>query len=270
MKYNFLKTLAIILPLFFSVVALGQEIEFKDPAGDDIGPGTYTYPTDSVYKKGSFDLLGFSMKASGERFNIDVQVNSTLEDPWKYGVGFSTQMIFVFIDLDNKKGSGFTDGIPGSNIKFFDEQAWDKCIIISPQTQSRIKTEIAAKAKNMASSIIVPVKTKGSGKTISTSIAMNEIGTGDPTKWGYQIVMLGNEGFPSGGDLLSRRVNEYGGQHKFGGGNDEDCDPNVLDLFAGKGIGSLDEVRLQRSMLAYQCPSGSRPGKTATLTMVRK
>src|SRR5690606_1297444 len=28
-----------------------------DPSGDDNGPGTYTYPSNAVYEKGSFDLV---------------------------------------------------------------------------------------------------------------------------------------------------------------------------------------------------------------------
>ena len=49
--------------------------------------------------------------------------------------------------------------------------------------------------------------------------------------------MQSNEGFPAGNDLLTRKVNEYEGQHRFGGGNDGDCDPHVMDILAGKGAG---------------------------------
>ena len=42
--------------------------------------------------------------------------------------------------------------------------------------------------------------------------------------------MQSNEGFPDGKDLLTRKVNEYEGQHRFGGGTDTDCDPHVIDI----------------------------------------
>ena len=54
--------------------------------------------------------------------------------------------------------------------------------------------------------------------------------------------MQSNEGFPDGKDLLTRKVNEYEGQHRFGGGTDGDCDPHVIDILAGNGTGAADEV----------------------------
>ncbi|MEX0677477.1 MAG: glucodextranase DOMON-like domain-containing protein [Pirellulales bacterium] len=50
-------------------VAAGQvdTISFKDPVGDDNGPGSYTYPTDEVYTKGSFDPLNSFFNSFQER-----------------------------------------------------------------------------------------------------------------------------------------------------------------------------------------------------------
>jgi hypothetical protein len=42
--------------------------------------------------------------------------------------------------------------------------------------------------------------------------------------------MQSNEGFPAKTDLLTRKVNEFEGQHRFGGGTDFDNDPQVMDL----------------------------------------
>ena len=72
---------------------------------------------------------------------------------------------------------------------------------------------------------------------------LKDLGAGDPTTWGYQVVMQSNEGFPAATDLLTRKVNEYEGQHRFGGGNDGDCDPHVMDLLAGDGDGRQERDR---------------------------
>jgi carbohydrate-binding DOMON domain-containing protein len=77
-------------------------VEFKDPTGDDKGPGNYTYPTDTVYKPGSFDLTRLAVTKSGANVDFAVDVNSSLEDPWSMGTGFAVQMVFIFI----KTGSG--------------------------------------------------------------------------------------------------------------------------------------------------------------------
>ena len=61
------------------------------------------------------------------------------------------------------------------------------------------------------------------------------------------------KGSPTRRDLLTRKVNEYEGQHRFGGGNDSDCDPHVTDLLAGAATGDKEEIELQKKMLAFEC-----------------
>jgi carbohydrate-binding DOMON domain-containing protein len=245
-----------------------QEVVFKDPVGDDDGPGTYTYPTDAVYTKGSFDITGCKFKVNGDMLDFAVDVNSKLDDPWRMGGGFSVQMIFIFIDTDHKDGSGFTDGAPGLDITFAPADAWDRCVILSPQPPNRVKTEVEAKCATMKTAILVPVKTKGVNRTISGSVALKDLGGGDPMSWGYQVCMQSNEGFPTARDLLVREVNEYEGQHRFGGGNDGDCDPQVIDILAGSAMGEKGEIDLQHKMLAYECNPDGTTKRAAVLTMV--
>src|SRR5262245_25139384 len=85
--------------LLLAGAALAQSgRSFKDPANDDNGPGNYTYPTDGVYKRGSFDMTGFDVKVSGKKVDLGVTFNAALEDPWRMGGGFSVQMVFIFIN----------------------------------------------------------------------------------------------------------------------------------------------------------------------------
>jgi len=260
---------AVVAGALLAAPVLAQEVSFKDPTGDDNGPGTYTYPTDAVYKAGSFDLTAFSLKERGKKTDVSVDVNSTLEDPWKMGTGFSVQMVFIFIDTDGKDGSGFTDDLPGLNVKFAPAGAWDKCIILSPQPQGRVRSEVEAKVPaDMRKAIIIPVRVKGAGRTISATIDTADLGEGDPSTWGYQVLMQSNEGFPDKTDLLTRKVNEYEGQHRFGGGNDGDCDPHVMDCLAGDGMGDKAEIDAQHTMLAYECNPDGTSKKMAELTMV--
>jgi hypothetical protein len=179
-------------------------------------------------------------------------------------VGFATQMIFIFIDTGE---GGFTDTVPGLNVKFDESNAWDKLVILSPQPPGRVKDEISQKvAADRQGAILVPSRTKGAGRTISGTVEL----AGDPSQWGYQVVVQSNEGFPADKDLLTRKVNEFEGQHRFGGGTDYDCDPHAIDILAGSGTGDASEVQAQHDMLKYECnPDGST--KTgAVLKMVHK
>ena len=260
---------ALAVGLALAGAARADGVKFTDPVGDDKGPGNYTYPTDSVYTKGSFDLVEFEV-TGGDSPDFKVTLNDKLADPWGMGVGFAVQMIFVFIDTDGVAGSGHTEGLPGLNVQFAPESAWEKVVILSPQPAVRVAKEAEAKAGALAKDIVTPRRTTGSGRTIGGKVKLADIGAGDPSKWGYQVVVQSNEGFPDKTDLLTRKVNEFEGQHRFGGGNDGDCDPHVMDLLAGKGEGKPEEAQAQYDMLKYECGADGSSVKKATLSVVRK
>lgn len=243
-------------------------IELKDPAGDDNGPGSYVYPTDAVYGKGSFDLTGLKIDYTDKKVNFEASFDGKLEDPWGMGVGFAVQMVFIFIDTDGKAGSGEKLGLPGTNVQFAEGSEWDRVVILSPQQRQRVMAEAKEKTGALIDRIVVPTRTTGSAKTVSGSVKLEELGEGDPATWGWQVVVQSNEGFPASTDLLTRKVNEYEGQHRFGGGHDGECDPHVIDCIAGKAEGAAEEIELQHKMLAYKCDEGS--AAKATLSMVRK
>ncbi len=75
--------------------------------------------------------------------------------------------------------------------------------------------------------------------------------------------MQSNEGFPAATDLLTRKVNEYEGQHRWGGGNDGDCDPHVMDVLEAADAKQAD-------MLAYTCGLNGESVKPAMLKMIKK
>ncbi len=250
-----------------ALAASANKVSFKDPSGDDNGPGNYKYPTDPVYKRGSFDLTDFSLEKKGDKLDVSLSFNTTLEDPWKTGSGFSVQTAFIFIDTDGKEGSGSTDSLPGLNVKFAPQFAWDKVIVISPQGASRVKAEVGSKAGAVKDNVLVPDRVKGSGRKITATVTAPGL-TGEPSQWHYQVIVQSNEGFPAGNDLMTRKVNEYEGQHRFGGGNDGECDPHVLDILAGAGKGDASETKAQHEALAYECAEDGTSKKMATLPMV--
>ncbi|OJH42290.1 glucodextranase DOMON-like domain-containing protein [Cystobacter ferrugineus] len=267
MKTSRLACFTLTAALLGAPALAADKVSFKDPTGDDNGPGTYKYPTDPVYKRGSFDLTDFSLARKGEKLDISLGFNTTLEDPWKTGSGFSVQMAFIFIDTDGKEGSGSTESLPGLNVKFAPQFAWEKVIVISPQGASRVKAEVGSKAGAAKDNVLVPDRVKGSGRKVTATVNAPGL-QGEPSQWRYQVLIQSNEGFPSGNDLLTRKVNEYEGQHRFGGGNDGECDPHVMDMLAGAGKGDASEVKAQHEALAFECAEEGAVKKQATLTMV--
>jgi len=263
------RLLAVALLALTAVSASAQEVTFKDPVGDDKGPGTYVYPTDPVYKPGSFDLTELKVTQKGDKVTFAISVNSDLEDPWQMPApaNFSVQMFLIHIQTG--KG-GVTKGLPGTNVQFAPEDAWNRLVILSPQPAGRVRSEVKQKANDLKDLVVVPAETIGKGRTVTGTVDLKDLGGGGITKWGYQVIAQSNEGFPAKEDVLTRKVNEYEGQHRFGGGNEGDCDPHVIDVLAGKAVGDKSEVEAQYKMLAYECNADGTAKKMATLKMVRK
>src|SRR3972149_7157596 len=132
--------LALMATALAAPAVVAQEVSFKDPVGDDNGPGAYSYPTDKGYQPGSFDLTSFKVKVSGGKANIEVGQNSQLEDRcWAMQYGFCVQMVFVFIKTD--PNTGHTEGLPGLNVGFAPEAGRDQGTVLFPQPPSRLKHE---------------------------------------------------------------------------------------------------------------------------------
>ena len=164
---------------------------------------------------------------------------------------------------------GFTQGLPGLQVQFAPADGWDRCIILSPEPAARVRAEVESKAPAMKDAIVIPARVKGSGHVISATVDRKALAPGDPTDWGYQVVVASSDPYPAADSLLVRKVTETESQHRFGGGSDGDCAPNVLDLLAGDGEGDAEEVGQQHEMLQYECNPDHTPKTLATLTMVR-
>jgi carbohydrate-binding DOMON domain-containing protein len=251
-----------------------EPIVFEDPAGDDKGPGTYKYPTAAAYKSGSFDLKKVEIKESGDNVEFKVTFKARIEDPWDSkswsppGQGFSLQFVQIYIDTDRKEGSGHKDALPGINIRFPEQSRWEKVVLLSPQPVSRLKMELKMKAKAFAKSAVVPKKVRVKGKSLIVTVPKSELGDVQKS-WGWQVVVQSNEGYPDGNDVLTRDVNEIEGEHRFGGGNDWDCDPHSLDILAGQGKGKDGEKQAQFDALKYKCAgSDLSKAKLAEVPMI--
>ena len=245
-----------------------KNIVLKDPSGDDKGPGKYKYPTKSDYLKGSFDMTELTITDKGSTLEFKVRFNAKIKDPWKSkswgGNGFSLQMVQVYIDT--KKG-GNRSALPGMNVKFPKGQAPDKVVFISPQPKSKILSEVKTKAKKMLKRLVVPVKTYAQGNQIVAVVKKSDLGK-PSKKRGIQAVVQSNEGYPAANSVLARKVNEYEGEHRFGGGNDYDCDPHAIDILAGKAKGAASEKAAQHKALkAFTCDAAGK-GTMAVVPMV--
>ena len=264
-------SLSVALTLAFSTSAFAGSVEFKDPRGDDNGPGSYVYPTGAEYKKGSFDLTGMTIREKGANVEITIEIATSFADPWdskkwpEPGHGFSLQMFQLYIDADGKVGSGETETLPGMNATFDKKNAYEYVVIISPQGNKTIQAEVKRKAGKLGKRVVLPKSVEVRGREVTATVKKSDLKGFKAAKAGYQLLSASNEGYPKGRDILSRKVNEFEGEHRFGGGADDDSDPHFVDVFAGKAKGGDDEAAAQHKMLKFKAGAKS----SVVLTMVR-
>ncbi|MBN1944606.1 MAG: hypothetical protein JW797_02975 [Bradymonadales bacterium] len=271
MRPNLLGAIFLVLTLL-PVTAWAETITYQDPEGDDNGPGSYTYPTDRAYARGGFDITRLEIEYDDSTVEFKVEVRSRVEDPWNSpdwnGNGFSIQFAQIYIDLDRNNPDGHTRGLPGVNVQFPADQAYNRVVLISPQPSSRVQAEVSEKAGDLAGAVVIPDRTGARGRMVYGRCPRSAFGDSDPATWGIQVLMQSNEGYPTARDILSRAVNEYEGPHRFGGGNDLNCDPHVMDILAGQATGDSSEEALQHQVLSTFVCDGSEEGTWATVPLI--
>jgi len=271
---RFAPLLALALWLAPSAASAQFKLTLQDPKGDDRGPGTYIYPTAAEYELGSFDLTKVEIEEDGDDVVFTVSMKARIKDPWDSatwtppGQGFSLQFVQIYVDTDHAAGSGHKEALPCMNVTFRETSRWDKVVLVSPQAVTRTKTEVKSKAKAVKGDVIVPRRVKVAGKKLKVTVPKSALGT--PTAaWGWQVLVQSNEGYPRGDCLLTRDVNEIEGEHRFGGGNDWDCDPHVIDAIVPPAEGGSGEKDGQYKALAHTCKGSDRSKATlAELPMV--
>ncbi|MDE0698001.1 MAG: hypothetical protein OXH76_19460 [Boseongicola sp.] len=210
-----------------AVAGQAADVRFVDPAGDDVGHGAITYPLDSVYTKGSFDLAEFRVTETGELLRLEFDLVGKLKDKWGTGKGFDVQMFMVFIDYE--KG-GRHVGTPGLDLRFARGSGWDRAIAVSSLSEDQAEASKSVTG-SQASRILVARNASGNGRTITAYVPRRAIPTSTaPGSWGYQVVVQSTEGFPVEGAYLTRAVQQVADLHRFGGGKAGDCDPQAIDI----------------------------------------
>lgn len=108
-----------------TLTALGTKVgSLTDPAGDDDGPGTYTYPSDGAFNAGSFDLTGLTVYRDGDTVRFVTSTAGEIHNPWG-GDGMSTQRLNIY--LRDGDSTAVTPLLPGTNTSA--DGAWSYVIV---------------------------------------------------------------------------------------------------------------------------------------------
>ncbi|HEY5753259.1 MAG TPA: glucan 1,4-alpha-glucosidase [Chthoniobacterales bacterium] len=242
-----------------SVITFGTRLGgLTDPAGDDNGPGSYVYPTNSAFNPGAFDLTGFDVYSLGDDVVFVARIASEVLNPWG-GNQISVQRLNVYL------GAGAGDSVPalaGTNMN----------------TATPWSVAISADGFNLAG-VFAPDGTQVADvritalpqtRQIALAVPRSALGSLDPATASYGVAMLCHGGDGEGiGFVRPVYSFEYWNnppsgmgwvkEYRFGGGageidfglasKDTDTrDPNAIDVIVGPG-------QTQSSVLDWQTAS---------------
>jgi hypothetical protein len=207
----------IILPDLGNVTTILNVI---DPGGDDHGPGAYTYPTDTVFTPGVFDIIEFKVGLSETDIDFTYTFAGEITNPWNSGSNLSLQSLDVYIDKDPGAATGSRVLLPGRNAALALGNGWDYAVWAegwTPGIFAPDATTLEAKSISGASFKIIVNTAKS---TVTLRVPREVFGEGDPTTWGYLAVVMSQDGFPSAGVWRVRDVQTESAQWRIGGGAD--------------------------------------------------
>ncbi len=253
-------------------------VHAEDPEDDDHGPNQpgeerkfYTYPTNSVFVPGAFDLLALNVYettavVAGQAVDmIAFEVGlGDFPDPsephtadWNPLYG-DLNITKIDIMIDSAPG-GATRGLPNRRVDFEAWNAWDFAVIMDGWYKALVpslgqNTIDSWRENALRNDAEIQLLGDFDRDTVTALVARSALG--NPTPYdirGWNMVVLVSSHDFGGEEVLGgiRWVNESRSEWNFGGGHYTDRDPNIMDLLLVPGVGR-DPGQPQEVVLDYE------------------
>ena len=250
---------------------------FTDPTGDDNGPGSYVYPTNSAYVPGAFDLTKLDVFINGTQAFFVAKIAGQVTNPFG-GDHISLQHLNVYLGSSNGNP---VPALPGTNLNV--ATPWNVAIVGDGRFSAA--GAYVTDASELASATLITVPQT---HQIAVGIPLSALNGLDLTTAYYGTAMFdncqSNEGigfvrpvyslafWSNPGPGLSFIPQFFfgggAGQATFSGANDTDTsDPNAIDIIVGPGQSQSEVLNWQLHSpcvlpmlpLGHKPPCGSRP-----------
>jgi len=201
-----------------------------DPSGDDHGPGSYTYPSDPVFKPQVFDLKTFSVAYDEKNLIFKFTFYGPIPNPWGSPNNLALQTLDVYIDKDPGKGTGARLLLPGRNAALPPGYGWDIALWAEGWTPEVLAPDPSTQAPKQMSGVDWKIIVDPAAQTVTLRIPRAVLGVGNPTQWGYVAAVLSQDGYPTTGVWRVRDVNQTAEQWKMGGAPADSNHTRIVDL----------------------------------------
>ncbi len=205
-------------------------LSVEDPAGDDNGPGTYTYPTDGVFAPQVFDLKNFTVAYDEKNLIFKFEFYGPIPNPWGSGNNLALQTLDVYVDKDPGAGTGARLLLPGRNAALQAGDGWDIAIWAEGWTPQILAPDPASGEPKQVTGSNFKIIVDPAAQTVTLRVPRALFGEGNPADWGYAAVVLSQDGFPATGVWRVRDVSVSAQQWRFGGAPDDLNHTRIIDL----------------------------------------
>ncbi|NLC29752.1 MAG: hypothetical protein GX773_04770, partial [Chloroflexi bacterium] len=254
---------------YFSFEPLTSLLLVEDPEGDDFGPGTYTYPSDGVFKAGDFDLTSFEISSDGANLFFTLGVKAEITNGWGSPAGFSVQTFDVYIDKDPGLATGARMLLPGRNAALAAQNGWEIALWIEGWTPQVVVLDADnLPVNNTEATSAMRVYVDNSKNAVVASVPVEFFGEGDPAEWAYAVVLLGQEGYPADGVWRVRDVSQRAEGYRFGGAPADNNHTRIIDLLLPEGAEMTQEEFLSAYPSSASPVDGKGPDDFAIVPMI--
>jgi hypothetical protein len=151
----------------------------------------------------------------------------------------------VDIYVDTTPGQGFTWALPGRNVDFAPQSAWDVAVVLTP-LPFEVRGLVQETMQDAAPHVFVPTNLLARGNTVVARVKLADLGGPPSPAWGYQVLVTGaiwDRTFSATDRLLgSFQENAFtlpvatvAEARAIGGGSFSPMQPRVMDLLAAGG-----------------------------------
>jgi glucoamylase len=214
-------------------------LNVTDPTGDDNGPGTYQYPTNSAFVAGSFDLTRFQVLSDGTFAYLRVTLRTLVPT---FGVLDGAQLLDVYVHVPGATATSTAAAFASRNYTIAPSGAWSQRVEVQGFA-APVWVNAGGGAVGTASVLAVQ-----SDRTITIALPEAQFGT-PGSAWGFSVVLTGQDGFSSD---QARAFTTNPGPFTFGvcasGGSASICtfDPNAvpkaMDVITPPGVMQATEL----------------------------
>jgi glucoamylase len=160
-------------------------LDVTDPAGDDHGPGTYTYPTAADFRPGAYDIERFQVIDAGDTVYLRTQLRDLSAT---FGSALGAQLLDVFVRDPAAPAFSTAAPFPQRNYAVAPDSAWSSRI----EVQGFAGPVFVDPAGNAVGAVTVTANQA----TRSILIALPKASLGTPVAgWVFTLALHGQDGF---------------------------------------------------------------------------